>query len=269
MDGRQIGMTPLSAEKIEVGAHTIEVRLEGYERFAREVVVKADRTATVNAVLTAARGALRVTSTPDGAVVTLNGERKGTTPCTIENLPAGQYRLTLEKTDYDSFSGIATVSPNALNPAHGDLKPTTRTLTVRVIPSGIIYVDADRKTEDTNAPYSIQLVPGTYKVTAVSLTWGRWSKSIYLSDISVGEVVFDFSREFRVTITSDPANAKIYINDVFTGKYTPSFVSLRPGQRKIEVRKEGYELQGKPAEMTLEGSLAEPIHFVLSRTPGQ
>jgi hypothetical protein len=269
IDGHQTGITPLTADKIAAGNHQVEIALEGYTHFVQDVTVYTDSLTAVNAALVRLKGSLRVTSTPAGATVLLDGQRKGITPCTIERLPSRGYRMELQKEGYSSFIGSAAVAPNKLNYAYGELEITTGTLAVRVIPSGIIYIDRDRKTEDSNAPYSIELVPGKYEVTAVSLTWGRWTKSVELNSSEDVNIAFDFSHEFRVTVTSDPVNAKIYINDIFTGKYTPSLLSLRPGQRKIEVRKKGYELRGQPAELTLEDSIKEPIHFVLGRTPDQ
>jgi hypothetical protein len=293
LNGTPRGRTPISDLAIRKGEHRIRLSKQGYLPLDTILVVSArgpsaftytlqeapaarapvkspeGHTTALTAETVRAKGSLRVTSIPDGAVVLLNDQRKGITPCTIESLPAGRYRLDLEKGGYASYSGTATVAANAVNHAGGELKAAAKTLTVRVVPSGIIYVDKDRKTEDGNAPYSIRLVPGRYDVTAVSLMWGRWTKSVELDSSEDREIVFDFSREFRVTVTSDPANAKIYVNDVFTGKYTPSLLLLRPGQRKIEVRREGYERRGEPVELTIENDLTEPIYFVLDKTPDQ
>lgn len=46
------------------------------------------------------QGTICISSVPDGAEVYLDGELKGKTPTTIENVPIGTYRLSLKKRDY-------------------------------------------------------------------------------------------------------------------------------------------------------------------------
>lgn len=69
--------------------------------FANGRAVLAERVALfTRAVLYGNDGAVRVTSSPSGATVYLNGEERGQTPLTIENLPLGLYNVRVEADGY-------------------------------------------------------------------------------------------------------------------------------------------------------------------------
>ena len=54
-------------------------------------------------------GALTVESRPVGATVTVNGKPSGNTPLTINDLPPGDYRVTLSLSGYREFATTVRV----------------------------------------------------------------------------------------------------------------------------------------------------------------
>ncbi|MCW5962982.1 MAG: serine/threonine protein kinase [Bryobacterales bacterium] len=87
--------TPCSLE-IAVGRHTYSARMAGYRNEIRALEV-TNYGGTANLKLERVVGMVRVTSTPIGAAVLVNGERQnGTTPMTLRLLP-GDYRIVIER----------------------------------------------------------------------------------------------------------------------------------------------------------------------------
>lgn len=87
--------TPCSLE-LPLGRHTYSVRLTGY-RNEIKLIDLAEAGETVSVKLERRVGMVRVTSTPTGASVFVNGERQqAVTPTTLRLLP-GTYRLSIEK----------------------------------------------------------------------------------------------------------------------------------------------------------------------------
>ena len=153
-----------------------------------------------------------------------------------------------------------TVTPVAPRPTE-----TVRTGTLRVVvrPFGDIYIEDKRKARETNQVYSETLPEGTYRVRAVHKSFGSWEKEITVRAGQLREVLFNFNAQYRLTVTSVPANAEILVDGQSTGRFTPSVVQLRAGQRTIEVRKQGFK--GGRRRLTVERHAREPLHFSLQR----
>lgn len=87
--------TPCSLE-ITVGRHTYSARMAGYRNEIRALEV-TNYGGTANLKLERVVGMVRVTSTPSGASVLVNGERQnGATPMNLRLLP-GDYRIVIER----------------------------------------------------------------------------------------------------------------------------------------------------------------------------
>lgn len=87
--------TPCSLD-LPLGRHTYSMRLTGYRNEIKLIDLK-ESGETVSVKLERRVGMVRVTSSPAGAAVFVNGERQqGATPVTLRLLP-GNYRISVEK----------------------------------------------------------------------------------------------------------------------------------------------------------------------------
>ncbi len=141
--------------------------------------------------------------------------------------------------------------------------PRTGTLRIIVRPFGDIYIEGKPKAKETNQVYSETLPVGVYRVRAVHKSFGSWEKEITVRAGQSHDVLFNFNAEYRLTVTSEPVNAEILVDGQSTGRFTPSVVRLRPGQRTIEVRKQGFKTGRN--RLTVEGHARAPLHFSLQR----
>ena len=146
-----------------------------------------------------------------------------------------------------------------------DPPETVRTGTLHIVvrPFGDIYIEGQRKASETNKVLSETLPVGTYRVRAVHKSFGFWEKEITVRAGQSHDVLFNFNAEYRLTVTSEPVNAEILIDGESTGRFTPSVVRLRPGQRTIEVRKQGFKTGRN--RLTVDGHARAPLHFSLQR----
>jgi hypothetical protein len=139
-----------------------------------------------------------------------------------------------------------------------------RTGTVRIVvrPYGDIFIDGTRKATGTNRAFTDQLAPGTYRVRVQHPVFGQWERRVTVRAGQTQDELFNFNATFQLTVTSQPPNAEIIVDGEATGRYTPSVITLHPGQRTIAVRRDGYA----PAQrtLTLDGAPSDPLHFPLS-----
>jgi len=139
--------------------------------------------------------------------------------------------------------------------------PATGSLRIVIRPFGDVYIDEQRKASATNQIHTETLSPGTYRVRAVHPSFGTWEKTVSLGAGQARDVLFNFNAEYTLTVTSQPSNAEILVDGRPTGRYTPSVVTLRPGQHTIEVRKQGYDAARQ--SLTMEQDAGQPLHFTL------
>ena len=93
------GTTPLRADSISVGIHTIRISADKYRDYNDSIMIYANRTTYVDATLEEKPGTIYVESDPSGAEFYLNGSYKGKTPRSISANP-GTYTITLKHDGY-------------------------------------------------------------------------------------------------------------------------------------------------------------------------
>jgi Protein kinase domain/PEGA domain len=124
LDGREVGMTPVTVRALSFGIHVVRITRDGYLDDERQVAVSAKRPAqslivelsrvrelrpegeSATARFTAA---LIVESRPPGAIVFLNGDRVGTTPLTLDTVATGSQALRLEMDGYRRWTSSIRV----------------------------------------------------------------------------------------------------------------------------------------------------------------
>jgi len=137
LDNMIRGISPVTLTSVENGYHTVLLRMDGYEDYTRAVTVMADapqvnavlsgKSATVPSTVTPAgtttttdrvtiatqsatqmgTGSLSVTTTPSGALVSIDGQMKGITPATIPGLSPGMHSI---KISLDGYQDLETTT---------------------------------------------------------------------------------------------------------------------------------------------------------------
>jgi len=96
VDGQARGRTPVGLE-LPPGRHTLEMRGFGAAKVLPvEIAANVETTQLVAWPKPRRVGTLRVTSTPTGARVLLDGEPRGVTPLAVEQVAAGTHALVVE-----------------------------------------------------------------------------------------------------------------------------------------------------------------------------
>ena len=92
-------VTPAEVERLLPGPHRLKLAIPGYAPWEGEIRVRAATRMPVKKHLVLTPGLLKVTSTPTGARVFLDGEERGRTPMIIRDIDRGRdHQLKLEAT---------------------------------------------------------------------------------------------------------------------------------------------------------------------------
>jgi hypothetical protein len=112
VDGQDRGATPVTVGNLSVGEHAIELRKPGHYLKKARITVAADTVTEYSFELLAPAG-LRVTSTPAGADVVLDGKSVGTTPASADKLKPGPHQLEVSMSTYTTVKRSVELASGA------------------------------------------------------------------------------------------------------------------------------------------------------------
>ena len=167
------GVTPLTLTDTPSGYHILRITLPGYGDYITSATVEPSKTVlikaelledgtntsmttapavTVTTVLIRQNGSVAVTSVPNGASVTLDGEYEGTTPVIIPDVLPGNHEISLKYPGYApmvqsiSVGSFQTTAVNANLVVSAEPAGNTGILSVLSDPAGAqVLVDGDVK----------------------------------------------------------------------------------------------------------------------------
>jgi hypothetical protein len=109
INNQPFGTTPFRMENLAAGSYRLRLELTGYDPMEGTVVLKAGESHAIEKKMAGAFGSLSVLTIPPGAILFVNDQQAGTTPCLIKKLAAGSYRLRLELMEYDPMEGMVVL----------------------------------------------------------------------------------------------------------------------------------------------------------------
>ena len=202
------GKTDQIVGNLAAGPHKIGIFESGYDTWENTVTVTSAEITPVSVTLVPEKspdtGDLRVSSTPSGASVYLNGDFRGVTPqddhLDVVNLAPGSYAVTLTRSGYQDYTTTVVIQAGKLVQMNAALQPagqTPGTASVQIIstPGGAdVYV---------NGAY-VGITPLSFqKVQAGSYTLEIRSDG-YIPYTSTGQVVGGQNIQISAALTPVP-----------------------------------------------------------------
>jgi len=139
IDGRDVGVTPLTIPALARGSHVVRITHQGYVAAERRVRIGSNQPAqSIEVDLVAARaareaapaptapertsGSLIVDSRPIGARVFVDGKLVGTTPLLLEDVAAGDHGVRLELDGFNAWTTSTKVTGGERTRVSGSLE---------------------------------------------------------------------------------------------------------------------------------------------------
>lgn len=185
--------TPAKIDSVSAGDHTVEVRKDGYEKYTKNILIKAGDTLSVDAPLirlttAASTGSIAVSSKPSGAQVIIDGVNTGAyTPCTIEHLQTGRHNIKITKSGYQTAQLTRTVQAGQTVRVSQNLSKTQSGVArrssqksyfrINVDPWAKIYIDG-KYIETTPIARALDVSSGNHTVRLDNPGFQSWQKQI-------------------------------------------------------------------------------------------
>ena len=196
--------------------------------------------ATGHGQVVAGKAQLRVSSDPEGAMVSCDGILQDAAPITLKDLDAGRHLIVVEKPGFSEVRKTVPLQAGQKSALEVKLEPNTGLVLIQSVPDGAeIEIAGAHKGK---APVLVTDLPlGRYRVKA--------SANGYISRETEFQVENRIPQQVKVTLTSDsatlvigstPAGAAVTVNGLSKGT-TPCTVDRLPsGDNRVVISIQDY-----------------------------
>jgi formylglycine-generating enzyme required for sulfatase activity len=258
INGSMIAVADTLEQQLEPGDYQVEISHPYYQPQTLNLTLKPGEVMEQTPSLSPLQGELAISSIPEGASVSINGETQGQTPLTLA-LVGGEYQVEVAKAGFDPSREQLEISQSDPNPSREyrlaaksagvtvSLDPAGGTLTlngINVNPQGKIRLKAG---QESTLRYQ---KPGYFSQT----------RTLTLSAEESRHLDFSLEQEMGALKVTASKTAEVFINGKKAGD-TPFETRLMAIPHQIEVRAPGYRTIKQT--VTPKASAKATVHAVM------
>lgn len=173
------GNTPVTANGIAPGNHTVQVVKPGYAAWAGNINVKSGLKSYVYATLKPLTGNISVQSSPTGGTVYIDNVGRGATNVIVPDIPSGAHQVRIEKSGYITWVSSVMVTGGKTLLVKANLKPDSGSIQVNSNPpGGAIYLDGN--TVGTSPALIKPVTSGSHTVTIKKAGYLEYSANMII-----------------------------------------------------------------------------------------
>jgi eukaryotic-like serine/threonine-protein kinase len=263
------GTAPKDLE-VAPGGHAVRMAMPGHESWEQKVQVEAAREYPLPGELKPlpSQALLRLTSSPDGADVYVDGISRGKTPANVE-IPLGEHAIRMALSGYADWDGKALLEEAREYPMLAELKALPRQALLKLdsIPAGA-EVSVDEISQGT-APISLELALGSHLVRMTLPGYSDWEQQIELRESKeyplISPQLKPLPKIAFLSVTSAPAGARVSVDGKAMGETPFSRLELPPGEYKVRLTLRGY--QSSESQVKLSERQEYPMDVTLMKEP--
>jgi hypothetical protein len=233
IDGIRFADTPSGDIAVKCERHAVEIQMKGFANYstAADFDTGDHRVIVANLQHMPDKAQVRILSEPAGGNLFVDGNARGVTPCTVENLKIGRHEILVKKPGYEDYREAVSVAADQTLEYTEYLVPLPGSgfLSVTSFPEGSdVYIDGALSGK---TPTNLERIgAGNHSVVMVKAGYWNFSGTV---QVTGGEAVLakaDLGPVPTVAtlyIDSSPPGQGIYLNDTFKG-FTPATINAVP-----------------------------------------
>lgn len=261
MDGKSIGKSPLLIDGVSQGIHTICVKASGHRDARRIVVITAGKTEEIDIELEPLTGLVLITSVPAGAIIEVNGAEKGKTPLLLTDIPLGKYRIKFVAPGYKTKELDLSVNSRIPIMINTELQSDTAFLTVKSTPAGA-RLTVNGIDYGTTPQENLKIPSGESEVELKLDGYKPFSRKIKLAVGEKNEISVPLEPIPAILkVVSIPPKARVYLDNQYQGETPLEIGNLKPGNYRVRVEKDGYEVMFRNVTLALAQSVTEEFRL--------
>ncbi len=223
IDGSSYEETPTRIERVRTGEVLVEISLDGYLPYQREMRLRSGEEYRLDATLIPLPGGLTVSTVPPEARVYLDGEYKGESPLSLTDLSVGTYTIRVERAGYaeqtrsvELESGDRSIAEFRLERDSGTIVLVTEPAEVTVYLSGENRGRTEAGRSDLlSEPFTIDyVVAGSHRLQLMREGYRHEARTV---DVEANQTVSLHERMERLFIPDTVVRTGDRRGDVFRG----------------------------------------------------
>lgn len=254
LNGQYRGTAPLTIQSLSPGTYSLDADRSGYLSDHSTVTVRAGQQSNIQFTLTPIQqyGSIKVTSSPSGAYIYMDGVYKGRTPLTLTSVSAQKHNLELDLSGYYDWKSTVTVSPGVISYVNAYLtsvpSETTGAIDVVSYPAGAdVFLDEKYQGKTPSAgAYAISNVPvGSHTVRVALSGYQDYTTSVAVSGATTSHITASLqpgqpTSTGSISVTSSPSGAEVYIDNAYRGVTPLTVDGVATGTHAVRVALGGY-----------------------------
>ncbi|MFA4877413.1 MAG: PEGA domain-containing protein [Methanoregula sp.] len=258
MNGNFYGYAPVTIPNLAPGSYSMKATLSGYTPNTGTVYVSAGQTSYYSPVLQQSpqpprsTGTVYVTSSPDHALIYVDGNYQGKAPLTVTLYPGSHsFRLTL--TGYNDYTTTVYVNGGTAQNLNAVMTSASYgSVSITSMPGATVSMDSNTmgKIPSSGVLTLNNILSGNHLFKITNPGYNDWMNTIYVKGNTmtpftatltpVGTNPTPVPATGAFNIVSTPAGSEVYIDNLFKG-YTPGiFDGISPGQHQVLLKYTGY-----------------------------
>ena len=215
IDDEFYGYSDTVLSGVPSGQHEVTLVLDGYSDYRKTVYIQEDMSQSLTHVFepVPTTGTVIFESAPTNADVYLNGEYKGRTRLTLEDVEPGTYTVLIRKKGYDDWEGIVEVAAGKISDVSAILSAVKAAVSIKTIPEGASLIFDGEPAGET--PVEFQAEQGSHDLRIT-----KFGYADIITEIDVGFEGSEYIFELLPKINEAIAEAEAVI--AANSKYNPS-----------------------------------------------
>ena len=249
IDGSSAGTTPVTLNNVKAGKYLVEVNLEGYETWSKEINVGPDKKTSLIAKLITEYGSVSLDSEPTNAKILLDGIEFGTTPASLKSIPLGIHSVKVSMEGYNVWEESVDVESGKEKALTAVLQLKTGSVSIKSQPTNAeIYLDG--KHVSTTPERIISITPGTHEIKVSMDKYDDWSEIVNVEPDKEKAITALLQRSTgSLMVESGPENATIFFDGKKIGTTPEIIMSSVKGMHTLEVRMDGFHVWKEDVEI--------------------
>ncbi len=146
LDGRFMGMTPVTVEDVAIGTHKYKFEAEGHKELSGEVKVKFDTASEVSGKMIPEHARIKIDCTPETVFLWINRKKHEVKTNTVIKLMPGSRTLAFKLPGYADYSKMVSLNPGEEREEKIEMRNSTGRLSVASVPEGASIFIAGKDT---------------------------------------------------------------------------------------------------------------------------
>lgn len=239
VDGKNIGTSPITLE-LDEGNHIVTAYRDGYKTETRQFTISAGRTVDIRIDLQklVSNYQLSIATNPSSADVYIDNRYVGRSPLNL-TLEEGTKSLRIERSGYETYYETFVLDRSLSKNITLKAIVTNYQLSLITNPSSAdVYID---NTYMGRSPLNLTLSEGTKNLRIEKSGYETYYETLLLDrSISKSITLSPQIKTYKLSISSSPSNARVYINGTYEGM-TPIALTLKEGTYTVQLTLDGYE----------------------------